>query len=51
MFGVNYTLRFAAVMDLGTGNQTLVLSRGWKVQARHGYVQKAYVKSDEEENL
>ena len=45
VFGVDYTLTFAAVMDLGTVKLILVLSRRWNVPARHGDVTNAYVKA------
>ena len=51
LFGVDYTLTYATVMELGTFKINLVLSRRWKVPARHGDVPNAYVKADQEENL
>ena len=51
VFGVDYTLTFAAVMDLGTVKLILVLSRRWNVPARHGDVPNSYVKADKEEHL
>uniref|UniRef100_A0AAV1UWW3 Reverse transcriptase Ty1/copia-type domain-containing protein n=1 Tax=Peronospora matthiolae TaxID=2874970 RepID=A0AAV1UWW3_9STRA len=38
-------------MDLGTVKLILVLSRRWKVPARHGDVPNAYVKAEKEEHL
>ena len=51
VFGVDYTLTFAAVMDLGTVKLILVLSRRWNIPARHGDVPNAYVKAEKEEHL
>uniref|UniRef100_A0AAV1T2U8 Reverse transcriptase Ty1/copia-type domain-containing protein n=1 Tax=Peronospora matthiolae TaxID=2874970 RepID=A0AAV1T2U8_9STRA len=51
VFGVDYTLKFAAVMDLGTVKLIQVLSRRWKVPARHGDVPNAYVKAEKKEHL
>ena len=51
MLGVDYTLTFAAVMELATVNLILVLSGRWNVPARHGDVPNAYVKAEKEEHL
>ncbi|CAI5705438.1 unnamed protein product [Peronospora effusa] len=51
VFGVDYNLTFAAVMDLSTVKMILMLSRRWKVPARHGDVPNAYVKAEKEEHL
>ncbi|CAI5727355.1 unnamed protein product [Peronospora destructor] len=51
VFSVDNTLKFAAVMDLGTVKIILVLSRRWNVPARHGDVPNAYVKAEKEEHL
>ena len=51
LFGVIYTLTFAAVMELGIVNVIRVLSRRWNVPARHGDVPNAYVKADTEKDL
>ena len=51
VFGVDYTLTFAAVMYLGAVKLILVLSRRWNVPARHGDVPNAYVKAEKEEHL
>ena len=51
VFGVDYTLTFAAVMDLAMVKMILVLSRRWNVPARHGDVPNAYVKAEKEEHL
>ena len=48
VFGANYTLTFAAVMDLGTVKLILVLSRRCNVPACHGDVPNAYVKARKE---
>nr|CCA15796.1 hypothetical protein TcasGA2_TC004282 [Albugo laibachii Nc14] len=46
--GVDYTLTFAAVMDLSTVKVILVLSRRWNVPARHGDVPNAIVNAENE---
>ncbi|CAI5706593.1 unnamed protein product [Peronospora effusa] len=51
VFGVDYNLTFAAVMDFSTVKMILMLSRRWKVPARHGDVPNAYVKAEKEEHL
>ena len=51
VFDVNYTLTFAAVMDLGTVKLILILSRRWNVPARHGDVPNEYDKAEKEEHL
>nr|CCA20623.1 hypothetical protein PITG_05283 [Albugo laibachii Nc14] len=51
LFGVDYTLTFAAVMDLSKVKVILVLSRRWNVSARHGDVPNAYVKPEKEPHL
>ena len=51
LFGVDYTLTFAAVMDLGTVKLILVLSRRWNVPPRHSNVPNAYVKAEKEDYL
>ena len=51
VFGVGYTLTFAAVMDLVTVKLILVLSRRWNIPARHGDIPNAYVKAEKEEHL
>ena len=48
LFRVDYTLTFAAVMELGTVKVIVVLSRRRNVPARHGDVPNAYVKADKE---
>nr|CCA26030.1 PREDICTED: hypothetical protein [Albugo laibachii Nc14] len=51
LFGVDYTVTFAAVMELSTVKVILVLSRRWNVLARHGDVPNAYVKAEKEPHL
>ncbi|CAI5711699.1 unnamed protein product [Peronospora destructor] len=51
VFGVDYGLTFAAVMELSTVKIILVLALGWGVPARHGDIPNAYVKADKEEHL
>nr|CCA24647.1 hypothetical protein PITG_05283 [Albugo laibachii Nc14] len=51
LFGVDYTLKFAAVMELSKVKVILVISRRWNVPARHGDVPNAYVKTEKEPHL
>ena len=51
VFGFDYNLTLAAVMDLLTVKLILVLSRRWDVPARHGDVPNAYVKAETEQHL
>ena len=51
LFGIDYTLTFAAVIELGTVKVILVLSRRWNVPARHDDVTNAYVKAEKEKDL
>ena len=51
LFGIDYTLTFAAVMELGTEKVISVLSHRWSVPARHGDVPSAYVKAEKEKDL
>uniref|UniRef100_A0AAV1VPD8 Reverse transcriptase Ty1/copia-type domain-containing protein n=1 Tax=Peronospora matthiolae TaxID=2874970 RepID=A0AAV1VPD8_9STRA len=51
VFGVDYTLTFAAVIDLGRVRLILVPLRRWKVPARHDDVPNAYVNAEKEEHL
>ncbi|POM67045.1 Pol Polyprotein [Phytophthora palmivora] len=50
-FGVNYSVTFAAVIDMTSVKLILVLVRKWGVPAKHGGVPNAYVKADKEEEL
>nr|CCA16772.1 hypothetical protein SS1G_13224 [Albugo laibachii Nc14] len=50
-FGKNYTLTFAAVMDMTTGKVILALSEKWGAPARHADVPNAYVKNSTEPDL
>ncbi|KAE9245156.1 hypothetical protein PF002_g7398 [Phytophthora fragariae] len=50
-YGVDYTYTFSAVLDMMLGKMILVVSRIWKVPARHGDVLRAYVKADKEAEL
>ncbi|KAE9354148.1 hypothetical protein PF008_g4659 [Phytophthora fragariae] len=49
--GVDYTYTFSAVLDMESGKIILVVSRIWKVPARHGDVPSAYVKAKKEAEL
>nr|CCA15754.1 PREDICTED: hypothetical protein [Albugo laibachii Nc14] len=51
LFGADYTLTLAAVMELSTVKLILDLSRRWNVPARHGDVPNAYVKAEKEPHL
>ena len=51
VYGVDYGLTFAAVMELSTVKVILVLALRWGVPARHGDIPNAYVKADKEEHL
>ncbi|POM64836.1 Integrase catalytic core protein [Phytophthora palmivora] len=50
-FGVNYSVTFAAVIDMTSVKVIFVLARKWRVSAKHGDVLNAYVKADKEEDL
>uniref|UniRef100_A0AAV1UYA7 Reverse transcriptase Ty1/copia-type domain-containing protein n=1 Tax=Peronospora matthiolae TaxID=2874970 RepID=A0AAV1UYA7_9STRA len=50
-FGKDYTLTFAAVMDMKTGKVILVLAQIWGVPTRHIDVPNAYVKASTEPDL
>ncbi|KAE9342371.1 hypothetical protein PR003_g9516, partial [Phytophthora rubi] len=47
-YGIDYTYTFSAVLDMESGKIILVVSRIWKVPARHGDVPSAYVKAKKE---
>lgn len=51
VLGVNYTLTFAAVLEMTSGKAVLALARIWGVPARHGDVPNAYVKAMAEEGV
>ena len=51
VFGVNYGVTFAAVIDMSSVKMIFALARKWKVPAKHGDVPNAYVKADKEDNL
>ena len=46
VFGVNYEVTFAAVIDMSSVKMIFALARKWKVPAKHGDVPNAYVKAD-----
>ena len=46
VFGVNYGVTFAAVIDMSSVKMIFALARKWKVPAKHGDVPNAYVKAD-----
>eukprot|EP00644_Phytophthora_capsici_P006023 jgi/Phyca11/97569/e_gw1.2.394.1 len=50
-YRVDYTFTFSAVLEMVSGKVILVLSRIWKVPARHGDVPSAYVKAKKEAEL
>ena len=43
---VDYSLTFAAVVDLSTLKIIMALAAMWGVPAKHGYIPNAYVKAD-----
>uniref|UniRef100_A0AAV1V1E2 Reverse transcriptase Ty1/copia-type domain-containing protein n=1 Tax=Peronospora matthiolae TaxID=2874970 RepID=A0AAV1V1E2_9STRA len=51
VFGVDYVLTFAAVMDMSTVKIILALAVTWGVVAKHGDIPNAYVKADKEADL
>ncbi|CAH0489288.1 unnamed protein product [Peronospora farinosa] len=51
IFGIDYALTFAAVMEMSTMKVILGLAATWGVPAKHGDVPNAYVKADKEEHL
>ena len=51
LFGVEYDLTLAAVMELSTVKVILLLSMRLGVPAKHGDIPKAYVKAEKEEHL
>uniref|UniRef100_A0AAV1U887 Integrase catalytic domain-containing protein n=1 Tax=Peronospora matthiolae TaxID=2874970 RepID=A0AAV1U887_9STRA len=51
VLGVDYTLTFAAVMDLSTVKVILALAATWGVPAKHGDIPNAYVEADKEPHL
>uniref|UniRef100_A0AAV1V2L8 Uncharacterized protein n=1 Tax=Peronospora matthiolae TaxID=2874970 RepID=A0AAV1V2L8_9STRA len=51
VLGVDYSLTFAAVMDLSTVKVILALAVTWGVPAKHGDIPNAYVKADKEPHL
>ena len=51
VYGVDYGLTFAAVMELSTVKVILVLALRWGVPARHRDIPNAYVKADKEEHF
>ncbi|OWZ17991.1 Copia protein [Phytophthora megakarya] len=50
-FGVNYSITFSAVMNMGSVKLILCLAKKWRVPAKHGDVSNAYVKADKEVDL
>uniref|UniRef100_A0AAV1VA15 Reverse transcriptase Ty1/copia-type domain-containing protein n=1 Tax=Peronospora matthiolae TaxID=2874970 RepID=A0AAV1VA15_9STRA len=51
VFGVDYQLTIAAVMDMSTLKVILALAAIWGVPAKHGDIPNAYVKADKEAHL
>lgn len=51
VFGVDYVLTFAAVMDMSTVKIILALAATWGDVAKHGDIPNAYVKADKESDL
>ena len=51
VFGVDYTLTFAAVMDLGTVKLIVILFKRWNSPACQGDVPNVYDKAEKEDRL
>lgn len=51
VFGVDYLMTFAAVMEISTVKVILALAITWGVPAKHGDIPNAYVKANKEEHL
>ena len=51
MLGVEYSLPFAAVMDLSTVKVILALAATWDVPAKYGDIPYAYLKADKEVHM
>ncbi|CAH0483071.1 unnamed protein product [Peronospora belbahrii] len=49
--GMDYALKFAAVMDMTTVKMILAVSANWGVPAKHDAVSNAYVKAEKEHYL
>ena len=46
VFGRDYNVTFAAVMEMSSVKLILALARIWRVPAQHGDIPNAYVKAD-----
>ncbi|GMF48730.1 unnamed protein product [Phytophthora fragariaefolia] len=51
LYGTDYNLTLAAVMELSTVKVILVFARRWRVPAWHGNIPNAYVKAKKEQHL
>ena len=51
VFGRDYNINFAAVMDMLSIKFILALARKWRVPAKHGDIPNAYVKAEKEPEL
>ena len=51
LFGIDYGLTFAVVMEFSTAKYILVLMMRWGVPAKHGDIPNAYVKADKDHHL
>ena len=51
VFGVDYSLTFAAVMDMSTMKVILRLAGTWSVPAKQGDVPNTFVRADKEEHM
>lgn len=51
VYGRDYNLTFAAVMDMSSVKLILALARKWGVPAKHGDIPNAYVKAEKEPDL
>ena len=51
VFGCDYNITFAVVMDMSSVKIILALARKWRVPAKHGDIPNAYVKAEKEPEL
>lgn len=51
MFGIDFSLTFAAVIELSTVKVILVFALRWGIPARHGDIPNAYVRAGKELHL
>ncbi|CAI5734969.1 unnamed protein product [Hyaloperonospora brassicae] len=51
VFGIDYQLAFAAVMDMSTVKVIIALAATWNMPAKHGDIPNAYVRAKKEANI